>query len=35
MSKTGKPSFETVINVLAALGLNFRVRPIEAGERSK
>ena len=35
LSKTGKPSFETVINVLAALGLNFRVRPIEAGERSK
>ncbi len=35
MSETGNPSFETVINVLAALGLNFRVQPIEAGERSK
>lgn len=35
MSKTGNPSFETVINVLAALGLTFRIQPIEAGERSK
>ena len=35
LSKTGNPSFETVINVLAALGLTFRIQPIEAGERSK